>query len=154
VQTGSTHYLQEPDNEHWHVDSTATTLTGYAGRYTVNKQKGNVQFNSAVGFVNPHFDTNDLGFTSRTDVINAHISTRYRRRPPNRGRRWATVSRALSGSSDCDGNIIRPGVWSSGGLVFSNYWPFSPRFAVNPASLNDRLTRGGPLVHAPASFNG
>ncbi|TMQ69589.1 MAG: hypothetical protein E6K81_14630 [Candidatus Eisenbacteria bacterium] len=154
VQTGSAHYRQEPDNEHWLVDSSATSLTGYAGRFTVNKQKGNVQFNSAFGFVNPYFDSNDLGITSRTDVINAHISSGYRWSTPNKWRRSANITGALFGSTDFDGNVIRPGIWANGGVVFLNYWTFFPRFAFNPASLNDRLTRGGPLVKVPAACNG
>jgi hypothetical protein len=154
VQTGPTHYLQQPDAERWRVDSTATTLSGYAGRFTVNKQKGSVQFNSALGFLDPHFDTNDLGVLSRSDVVNAHVSTGYRWSKPDKWKRSANVNVALFGSTDYDGNVIRPGAYLNGGLVFANYWTFFPYFAVNPRSLNDRLTRGGPLVSAPPAFNG
>ena len=154
VQTGSAHYLQQPDAERWHVDSTATSLTGYAGRFTVNKQKGSVQFNSALGVINPHFDTNDLGILSRSNVVNAHVSSGYRWSKPDKWKRSANVNAALFGTRDFDGNWLRPGAYLSGGVVFANYWTFFPNFAINPRSLTNRLTRGGPLVTSPAAFNG
>jgi hypothetical protein len=154
VQEGSGHYLQRPDAENWRLDSTATSLSGYAGRFAVNKHKGNVQFNSAVGFINPHYDSNDLGILSRADVVNGHVSTGYRWSDPNKWRRSANVNTALFASTDFDGNLIRPGLWMNGGLIFNNYWTFFPNFAYNPSSLNNRLTRGGPLTRSPAAFNG
>ncbi|MBI1796671.1 MAG: carbohydrate binding family 9 domain-containing protein [Candidatus Eisenbacteria bacterium] len=154
LQSGSGHYLQRPDAERWRIDSTATVLTGYAGRFTVNKQKGNLQFNSAVGFINPHFDSNDLGILSRSDVINAHVSTGYRWSNPDHWKRSANVSTALFGSTDFDGNLTHPGLWMNGGVVFLNYWTFFPRFAYNPPSFDNRSTRGGPIVRSPSSFNG
>ena len=35
----------------------------------LNKQKGATTFNTAVGFIDPRFDTNDLGYMSRADVL-------------------------------------------------------------------------------------
>jgi len=47
LQTSSRHYFQRPDAGHVSVDSNATHLTGFAGRLAINKQKGNIIFNSA-----------------------------------------------------------------------------------------------------------
>jgi hypothetical protein len=47
LQESSRHYFQRPDATEVHVDSAATSLTGYAGRFMINKQKGNVVLNTA-----------------------------------------------------------------------------------------------------------
>ena len=41
LQENAQHYLQRPDAASYHLDSAATSLSGYAGRLYVNKQKGN-----------------------------------------------------------------------------------------------------------------
>ncbi len=153
VQQGSAHYLQRPDAERWHVNPAATSLTGYAGRFAVNKQKGSMTFNSAVGFINPLFDTNDLGFMSRADVINAHVAGGYRWTEPDHWKRYADFTVALFGSTDFDGNLISPGVWMGGGTELKNYYSIWPRFSFNPRSVNNRLTRGGPVTISPARWD-
>jgi hypothetical protein len=47
IQGSELHYFQRPDFNHEDVDSNATHLSGYAGRFAINKQKGNVAFNTA-----------------------------------------------------------------------------------------------------------
>jgi len=146
LQRNSQHYLQRPDAARWRIDPLATSLTGYGGRFTLNKQKGRTIFNSAVGFMNPHFDLNDVGSMSRADVVNAHVVSGYKWTDPNAWRRYADAKLALWGSTDWDGNLISPGIWAGGGIDFANYWSFWPRASFNPRSINNRLTRGGPLT--------
>ena len=45
LQTNSQHYFQRPDAKSFSVDSAATSLTGYAARFYLNKQKGNLFVN-------------------------------------------------------------------------------------------------------------
>ena len=59
------------------MDTNATSMFGTGARVWLNKQSGNVIFNSAVGYQDPRFDVNDLGFQTRADVINAHIGGGY-----------------------------------------------------------------------------
>ena len=78
LQQSSTHYFQRPDRDYATLDSSATSLSGYAGRITLNKQKGNMMINAALGFISPGFESGDLGYLSRTDVINYHVGTGYK----------------------------------------------------------------------------
>lgn len=75
LQVNSQHYLQRPDARTLGVDSSATSMTGFAGRLYVNKQQGNVVFNASLGVISPKFENNDLGFLWRSDIINTHIGT-------------------------------------------------------------------------------
>jgi hypothetical protein len=152
LQQNSQHYFQRPDAGHVHVDSSATALTGYAGRLLVNKQKGNVIFNSAIGFVDPKFDLNDMGFLWRTDVINGHIGGGYKWTKPGRFTRYRELLGAVFGSRDFDGNTIWFGVWQSGYFEFLNYYNFNYSVAYNPETVSNNRTRGGPLTLNPPGW--
>nr|MBA3555151.1 carbohydrate binding family 9 domain-containing protein [Gemmatimonadales bacterium] len=84
LQESSVHYFQRPDAGHLGVDRDATSLSGFAGRLTVNKQRGDWMFNSAFGVVDPGFEVNDLGFQARSDQINGSAVV---------GRRWTRPGR-------------------------------------------------------------
>ncbi len=152
VQRSSRHYFQRPDAGHVHVDTSATSLTGYAGRFLLNKQKGNVIFNSAIGFVDPKFNLNDMGFLWRGDVINSHVGGGYKWTKTNKVTRFAQLMGAVFGSYDFDGNMIWMGVWQSGYFELLNYYSFNYSFAYNPETVNNRRTRGGPLTLNPPGW--
>jgi len=152
LQQSSRHYFQRPDAGHVEVDSSATSLTGYAGRLLLNKQKGNVIFNSAIGFVDPKFDLNDMGFLFRTDVINGHIGGGYKWTKTNKVTRFAQLLGAVFGSRDFDGNAIWMGVWHSGYFEFLNYYSLNYSFAYNPETVSNNRTRGGPLTLNPPGW--
>jgi hypothetical protein len=152
LQNSSRHYLQRPDRENYKLDPNALSLTGYAGRLLVNKQKGNVIFNSAIGFVDPKFDNNDAGFMWRGDVINSHIGFGYKWTEITSFTRYAEVIGALFGSTDFDYNVTWTGIWSGVFLRLTNYYFINLRFAYNPETINNRRTRGGPLTINPPGW--
>ncbi|UCE19186.1 MAG: carbohydrate binding family 9 domain-containing protein, partial [Gemmatimonadota bacterium] len=95
LQESSRHYFQRPDASHVNLDSSATSMTGYAGRILVNKQKGNIIFNSALGVIDPKFDLNDMGFMWRTDVINGHLGGGYKWTKPGKYTRYVSLIGAV-----------------------------------------------------------
>ncbi len=152
LQRNPRHYFQRPDAGHVKVDSAATSLMGFAGRFALNKQKGNIMFNSALGFIDPKFDVNDLGFIWRNDVINAHVAGGYKWTKPGKVVRSAQMLGALFQSHDFDGNKIWSGVWQSGFFEFLNYYSVQYNFAYNPQTVSNRRTRGGPLTLNPRGW--
>jgi len=146
LQKSSRHYLQRPDAKNFSVDSNATSLDGYAGRITLNKQKGNTILNSAFGVISPRFDVNDVGFLWRADVINMHLGGGYAWRDPTNYFRSFQLIGAIFRSYDFDGNITWEGVWQDGYYEFLNYYSLEWVFAYNPETVNNRRTRGGPLT--------
>ncbi len=152
LQRSYRHYYQRPDAGHVEVDSAATSLSGYAGRIALNKQKGNVIFNTAFGFIDPGFDVNDMGFQWRNDVLNAHIAGGYKWTKPGKVFRSAQMLGALFQSHDFEGNKIWQGVWQSGFFEFLNYYSFQYNFAYNPQTVSNRRTRGGPLTLNPPGW--
>ena len=152
VQENPRHYFQQPDAGHVRVDSTATSLTGWAARVYVNKQKGNWFSNSAIGVIAPGFDVHDLGFLWRTGVINMHVGAGYDWTKPGKVFRYAELGGALFRNYDWDGNMNWSGAFQFGTLQLLNYYQFNWDLAYNPWTVNNRRTRGGPLTLNPPGY--
>jgi len=148
LQRNSQHYFQRPDASHVRVDSGATSLSGYAGRVLLNKQKGNVFANAAFGVVHPGFEINDLGFLSRTDLINMHVGAGYQWTEPTSVYRRIELGGALFQNLDFGNNLIWRGAFHFGFIRFVNYWSINWNFAYNPHTYDIRRTRGGPMMKA------
>ncbi len=151
LQTNSTHYFQRPDAKNVSVDTNATSLTGFAARIYLNKQKGNIFSNTGFGFISPEFEINDAGFNTRTNVINAHEAVGYKWTEPTEYYRYANISLSGGMSSDYDGNVIWAGFFSNGYIQFNNYYDFNFSLAYNPETKNITRTRGGPITLNPTN---
>jgi hypothetical protein len=152
LQRSSQHYFQRPDASHVSVDTTASSLTGFAGRFHLNKQKGNFFVNTAFGFITPGFDVNDLGFMWRTDKINWHVGAGYEWTDPSDFYRYLSLGAAVFRNNDYDENIISQGIFHFGYLEFLNYYFIDWAYSYYPESMNNNRTRGGPLMLSPKSF--
>jgi len=151
VQTGSVHYFQRPDAQSVHVDSNATSLTGTAARFTLAKQRGNTFVNSAFGILSPGFEVNDLGFLSRAGYINMHFGGGRRWSKPGLFR-YAETGGALFRNYDWDGNINWSGAFNFGFIQLKNYYSINWNIAYNPWTVDNRRTRGGPLMLMPPGY--
>jgi hypothetical protein len=147
LQRSSRHYFQRPDAKSYDVDTSATSLEGGGARVWLNKEKGNWFSNSAVGYISPGFEVNDLGFESRADVINAHAGVGYKWTEPTKQVKNHHWLAAVFGSSNRDRDITGAGAWAKGFWWFTNNWTFSSSLAWNPRTVNPRRSRGGPLMY-------
>ncbi len=146
LQENSVHYFQRPDADHLGVDSNATSLGGYAARVSINKQKGNWMFNSAVGVVDPGFEVNDLGFQFRGDQINSHLMFGHKWTRPGRLFRSWRLNFAGFRSYNFGGDVTWTGLFLTGMYELRNFSTGRWFVAYNPKTLSDRRTRGGPLM--------
>lgn len=153
VQRNFVHYLQRPDATHLGVDSSATSLSGFAGRYMVNKQKGNFTFNAQLGFVDPRFDVADMGFMFRGDIINKHIVAGYRWTEPGEYIRNANINFAYFSNHDFGWVKNSEGIFNMGNITFTNYYGINWNLSYNPETYNKTRTRGGPLTLNEASYS-
>jgi hypothetical protein len=152
IQENSQHYFQQPDAAHLGVDSAATSLTGWAARVYLNKQKGNAFSNSAIGVMAPAFDVNDVGFLWRTGVVNMHVGGGYDWTKPGSVFRYVELGGALFRNYDWDGDITWSGVFHFGSVQLLNYHWLRWDLAYNPWTVNNRRTRGGPLSLNPPGY--
>ncbi|MBI4810518.1 MAG: carbohydrate binding family 9 domain-containing protein, partial [Ignavibacteriales bacterium] len=154
VQESYLHYFQRPDQDYVKVDSNASHLSGYAGRIAIKKEKGNVIFNTAFGFITPEFDVNDLGFQSRTNILNAHLVLGYRWLEPDGTFRRKNFQLAIFRNYDFSGNKFGEGYFLFWNTQLMNYWALYGRLSFNQPSIDLFSTRGGPMMMNPRSYYG
>ena len=134
------------------VDTNATSLSGYAGRFMLNKNRGQFSINAAVGLLSPGFEVNDIGYSPYSDVINAHIFAAYRFNEPTKYYQFAGLNLAAYSGYDFGGNITSNGYRFGGYITLPDvYYNGNFVIAYNPETYNSRRTRGGPLTINPIS---
>ncbi len=146
LESSSTHYFQRPDFHGYHIDSSATSLTGFGGRIRLNKERGPVLVNAAFGFMGPRFDLNDVGFMGMNNIINAHFGAAYYWSEPTSWYRDFLQLAAVYTNFDYNGNNTTLGFFYKGRFHFLNYYEVNWSFSTSPKTIDDRLTRGGPLA--------
>jgi hypothetical protein len=153
LQESPNHWLQKPDASHLSVDSAATTLSGWAGRAWLSKDKGNWRFSTAFGFIEPEFESNDLGFHTYTDVMNMSMYASYLWFQPDAVFRTKSVS--VAALREYNFGRVKTGetYYFSANGEFPNYWGGSMYLGYNFEALDDKRTRGGPLMKSlPSRF--
>lgn len=154
LQRNSAHYYQRPDAGHIEVDPTATSLAGHGARLWLNRQNGPLLLNSALGYLSPGFDTNDMGYTNRGDVINGHFGSGWSWTKPNGWRQSAHVIGALAATYDTEGNPTTKMLYMSGNLEQPNHNSWNASLFFFPATMNTRATRGGPVMRNSPGTSG
>jgi hypothetical protein len=152
LQKSSRHYYQRPGLSQLSLDTTATSLSGYAGRLTINKQKGAWQLNSAFGIISPGFDVDDLGFIWRTDVVNYHLVVGYKWTDRTEYYNNLRLNIAAFGSNDLGGNKLWQGYFGMSRIELPNFYTIGVNYAYNPYSMDTRSTRGGPAMLNPTGW--
>ena len=149
TQLSSAHYYQRPDADHVQYDSSRTALDGAAGTLSFGRIRGAWTWTARGSFTTPGFEVNDLGFQGRADNANASLNVERRWTRPGRVFRQASVGFDLSGGWNFGGVRTNAFVGTYGSGQFNNYLSVDYSVGVNPiASLNDNLTRGGPLGYS------
>lgn len=153
TERSSAHYFQRPDRRvtsdgifNAKYDPGATSLQGYGFYTRLGKGGGNWFWETAQNWRSPGFEVNDLSFLSRAD---------YKWMNANAGRQWSTPGRwyrnavILGGGQqqfnyDGDRTDLQSQIYF--GTQFLNYWNLRSFVIHHPTVLDDRLTRGGPVV--------
>src|SRR5207253_2210770 len=77
TQEASAHYYQRPDAASFHFDPTRTSLSGWGGTAMLSKTDGLWRPVVEVQAYSPGFESNDIGFLQRTDIISSHAVMQY-----------------------------------------------------------------------------
>jgi hypothetical protein len=145
------HYFQRPDADHLELDSSATSLTGFAGSASLGYRIGR-HWNFGAGFntISPDYEISDLGFQRRADRADIQTSARYREQRPGRFRQYQTGVTWLLEHNYSWETISDRIFWNSF-VQFLNYWGVEANWTFSlPGTIDDRLTRGGPRAKRPA----
>ena len=153
TEEASARYFQRPDRRVRSdglfaaaYDPARRSLGGYSLYARAAKENGNWLWEAQERVRSPGYELNDLGFLTRTD---------YRLTSANLGRQWTTPGRwyrsifAMVGPQigyNFDGDRTEGVVQGYSQVQFLNYWSASVYAQHRPDHLDDRLTRGGPVV--------
>lgn len=165
IQRASTHFFQRPDALRLSVDSSATTMTGVDWRATVEKRRGQHWFGSIwAAQVTPGFEVNDLGYSSRQEVLDGGARVQYREITPGpvwRSYRFTATtfhnwthealedpwSAASWGNSHLNGSVSL-----QANATLLNYWTWAASLRLSPELVDRNGTRGGPMMLTPRSI--
>lgn len=146
LQQSWTHYFQRPNRSYVHVDSTATSMEGTAGRLVLNKQRGRFVLNAALGWISPGFETGDVGYLSRTDFINYHIATGYQWNDPTEYYRSTSILFSYFKTTEFGGMTQWHGLWGRVWYQFTNYHSMYIFYDYGFPFYDLYATRGGPAL--------
>jgi len=149
TQQSSVRYYGRPNADYLALDTARRSLGGHDASAGVVYQGTPIFGSLQLRETTPGFEMNDLGYLARSDA--------------------RSLAAAIGASHDASTSLLRSSrvtaytidAWNFGGNAFyrelgftssaelRSLWSVSARAAILPASLDDRLTRGGPLGAAP-----
>ncbi|MEO0559125.1 MAG: DUF5916 domain-containing protein [Bacteroidota bacterium] len=152
-QTAFRRLYHRADADHLAVDSSLTFLTGTTAELALSKVTGEHWRGSiSAAYTSPGFESNALGFQTRADQNYIGASVFYDETEPAEPlRRWtANLFGSLGYSMGWDRTHSFIG-WGLG-AEFDNFWSGRLSGFANIRTVNDRITRGGPLWTDPAGM--
>jgi hypothetical protein len=165
LQRSSVHYYQRPDATRFALDPSATTIGGRDWRLTLAKQNGEHWTWSAwAAEVSKGFEVNDLGFSTRSEVLDGGTRITYREIRPGSVFRnynvgvssfhnWSHEALDDTWSIDSWHHARTSGNYSVNAFgQFLNYWGMGTNLSYSPRRMDRRATRGGPMMVAPPSM--
>ena len=152
TQRSPVHFYQRPDLQSERFDPDRRSLYGTAWQLSGAKNTGKRVLASAVWQgVSPGFEVNDVGFHSLTSYSALSGVFALKNDQPGRlFRNW--LSGPFAGRTwNFDGDVINEYYAFHLDGRFLNFWSFNWNTIWSPATIDDRLTRGGPLAASPQS---
>jgi len=156
AQRSSARYFQRPDRDNgsngFFTDSFEPgleTMRGFGFYSRVSKEAGAFRWETGANVRSPGFENNDIGFVTRTDYMWHHGSLNYRLLEPTRWYRYSSFTMGAQQEFNFDGDLTGRQISLSAFTETPFYWTTSLFGFHRPAVLDDRLTRGGPVVGKP-----
>ena len=127
-------------------DEAATSLRGYGLFTRVGRDAGVLRWEAMSNIRSPGFEVNDLAFMNRTDYLwfNGNVAGSWA--TPTRWYRSIFTSFGGATEYNYDGDRTRANLQAYYGMELPNYWNIRIFGIRDLPSLDDRLTRGGPVV--------
>jgi len=154
IQRRSNHMFQRPDATHLRVDSTATSLSGFAGIVALSGMVGEHWRGEVSGaLTTPGYDVNDIGFNHRTDRRDATaVLTYVQNRPGGFWRNWSVTGRGRFEHNNRN-QLLSNWTRLQANFRHLDYWTLNVAANRTMRASDDRFTRGGPMAVRPESYD-
>ncbi|MEP6905273.1 MAG: DUF5916 domain-containing protein, partial [Gemmatimonadales bacterium] len=155
TQRSSAHYFQRPDSKNLTYDPTQTSMTGYAGHLGLIKAAGlHWGGNLAAQVTSPGFEVNDLGFMRTADRQAFSTDLHYMENKPGKIFRDWLIAAFTNQTWNYDHDIIFNNYASFFQATLPNFSNIFVRSDFSGPTIEDRLTRGGPVARMPHGISG
>jgi hypothetical protein len=155
LQLSPARYYQRPDREdpNFTFDPTRTTLGGYIAEASLAKLAGgNWRFSLTAQDYHPGFENNEAGFLGSTDMRGIAPLLGYTETKVGKLFRFRESFIFWNPSWNYDGDQTFNGVGALTFVQLKNFWGIFVRGDWRPPTIDDRLTRGGPLGQVPTNY--
>ncbi len=152
TQTSSARYYQRPDQTHTSLDSTLTSLSGYAGNVRIAKVLGFMTWEGRWVTRSPGFETNDLGYLRRADLHEQNAEVNLRWLQPGRVFRRFEIELRQGAEFTYGWERTAANVNTRLSGDFLNYWNLNVSADRSFSALATTLLRGGPALLEPGSW--
>jgi hypothetical protein len=156
LQRSSARYFQRPDRESGgnglftdRFDSSLTAMRGWAAYARFSRESGDWLFETSTNIRSPGFENNDIAFLTQADYVwmSGNVFRQFTR--PNRLFRQMAFIAGGQQQYNFDGDLTSRQVQLFGQVQPHNYWNLAAFWIHAFSALDDRLTRGGPVVGRP-----
>ena len=144
------HYFQRPDRaDTADARRPRTSMQGLGGYARLSKEQGHILWEASTNFRTPAYNNNDIAFFSRADYwwMSANIFPIWTK--PTKWYRQAYLIAGGQQQYTFDGDLNDREVQLFGQVQTLGYWWFTGFWIGIPSVLDERLTRGGPIVRVP-----
>ncbi len=154
TQRSSARYFQRPDNDYRDVDSSATSLTGFASALSLGDEAGDWRWSMGYDTRSPEFEVNDMGYMQTADYVQQFAWAQRRWLTPGRVFRRMSVNFNQWSGWNYGGDRLFTGGNVNANWQFRNYWGGYAGINRQLSGLNNTELRGGPMIRRPAGLNG
>ena len=153
AQQSSARYFQRPDREQGsnglfssEYDSTLTTMRGFGTYVRMAKESGDWRWEASSNIRSPGFENNDIANLSRADYLWFHGNINRRFTKPTKHYRYMSFTFGGQQQYNFDGDRNAAQLHGSAFYEAPFFWEFSLYGNYRPPVMDERRTRGGPVV--------
>ena len=152
VKESPRHFFQRPDRaDTLDVRRPWTSMTGLGGYARISKESGGLLWEGNLNFRSPSFDNNDITILPQGDYVwmGANLFPLWTK--PTKWYRQLFLIGGAQQQYNFDGDLTHRQFHAYAETQTLGYWWLSTFWIHRPGVLDDRLTRGGPVVGRPRS---
>ncbi len=144
LEQSSARYFQRPGADYVDYDTTATSLSGWGGKFMIGKgAKGHWKYSTGISLLSPGLELNDLGYMNYADDITQSNEVTYLITQPVSIFNSYDITLEQFNSWNFSGSYLGSGGHLAFNSTFKNQWNFSANLIYHSKSLDTRKLRGG-----------
>jgi hypothetical protein len=144
------HFFQRPDrSDTADARRPRTSMQGLGGYARLSKEQGHWWWEASTSFRTPAYNNNDITFFNRADYLWMQASLFPIWTKPTKWYRQLFLIGGAQQQYNFDGDLNDRQLHAFAQIQTLSYWWLSAFWIHRPGLLDDRLTRGGPVVRRP-----